>query len=99
MKAVTRVGTLHPAVAGEEGAAATQRETVGRVGAQEAALLHAAQGHGLAARAGQGRLAAQGAVVGDAGVEAGARGVAREPLQLAVAHQGVQRHREGRLVT
>ena len=90
MEAVTRVGTLHPAVTGEEGAAATQREAVRRVGAQEAALLHAAQGHGLAAGAGQGWLAAQGAVVNNAGVEACTRGVAREPLQLAVAHQGVQ---------
>ena len=74
MKAVAGVGTLHPAVTREEGAAPAQREAVGAVAAQEAALLHRGQGHRPPGP--QGRHTGQGGVVGDEGV-LGSRGVGR----------------------
>ena len=89
MKAVAGLRTLHPTVAGEEGATATQREAVGAVLAQEHALRHRAQRHRGRRRRAQRRRTRQGGVVGDQRVGRAGR-VGRQPFQLAVAAQRVR---------
>ncbi len=87
------VWALHPAVAGQEGAAAAQREAVGGVVAQEQLLRHLRQRKRSQARPG-GRRAGQRRIISQGGKGTGGGRVGGEPLQLAAAHQRVAGQQE-----
>ncbi len=99
MEAGAGVRALHPAVAGEEGAAPAQGEAVRGVVAEEELLRHPGQGEGGGQARPGGRGAGQRRVVGQGGGGGGGHRVGGQPFQLAAAHQRVLAQQEARIRT